>query len=82
VPTATVELHGHIVDSLLLAKVLDAIVEAGVAYEITELEVGTTNLDPSRARIELTGDHEAVESLLEELEVHGVTRVAGGDHRC
>jgi lysine-ketoglutarate reductase/saccharopine dehydrogenase-like protein (TIGR00300 family) len=79
VPTETVELHGHIVDSLLLAKVLDAIVEAGVAYEITELEIGTTNLDPSRARIELTGDAEVVEALLEELEVHGANRVGGGE---
>ena len=36
----TIELSGHIVDSLLLAKVLDTIVEAGVAYDLVEVEIG------------------------------------------
>ncbi len=45
-----VRLDGHVVDSLLLPKVLDAIVDAGASYEILELEMGTTALDPeSRA---------------------------------
>jgi lysine-ketoglutarate reductase/saccharopine dehydrogenase-like protein (TIGR00300 family) len=79
VPIETIELHGHIVDSLLLAKVLDAIVEAGVDYEITEFEIGTTNLDPSRARIDLTGEADVVAVLLEELEVHGANRVGVGE---
>ena len=46
----TIELRGHIVDSLLLAKVLDAIVEAGVTYDLAEVEIGRTNTDPSVAR--------------------------------
>jgi lysine-ketoglutarate reductase/saccharopine dehydrogenase-like protein (TIGR00300 family) len=77
-PTETIELHGHIIDSLLLARVLDAIVEAGVAYEITDVDVGATNDDPSRAVIELTGDPTDVEALLEELRIHGANLVDGG----
>ena len=35
--TETIELTGHIVDSLLLAKVLDTIVDAGIAYELADV---------------------------------------------
>jgi lysine-ketoglutarate reductase/saccharopine dehydrogenase-like protein (TIGR00300 family) len=79
--TETIELHGHIVDSLLLAKVLDVIVEAGVAYQLTDVEIGRTNTDPSRARIELEGDEEELDRLVDDLQVHGANRVDSGDLR-
>jgi hypothetical protein len=34
--TDTIEVRGHIVDSLILAKVLDAVLEAGADYELAE----------------------------------------------
>jgi lysine-ketoglutarate reductase/saccharopine dehydrogenase-like protein (TIGR00300 family) len=69
----TVELRGHIVDSLLLPKVLDAIVDAGADYRIVDFEMGRTATDHSLARIEVTAtDDAALELLLEELQVHGV----------
>lgn len=77
--TETIELTGHIVDSLLLAKVLDTIVEAGVAYDLAEVEIGRTNTDPSRARIELDGDPDELDRLIEALQVHGANRVTTGD---
>lgn len=78
--TETVELEGHIVDSLLLAKVLDLIVESGADYHIDEFELGRTNVDPSRTRIEIrAADDNAMDSLLEQLQVHGVNRVHHGD---
>jgi lysine-ketoglutarate reductase/saccharopine dehydrogenase-like protein (TIGR00300 family) len=76
--TETIELHGHIVDSLLLAKVLDVIVEAGIAYQLTDVEIGRTNIDPSHARIELEGDEEELDRLVDDLQVHGANRVASG----
>ncbi|MGH9085895.1 MAG: TIGR00300 family protein [Acidimicrobiales bacterium] len=79
--TETIELHGHIVDSLLLAKVLDVIVEAGVAYQLTDVEIGRTNIDPSHARIELEGDEEELDRLVDDLQVHGANRVASGELR-
>ena len=48
----TIEVTGHIVDSLLLAKILDSILDAGCDYEITDVAIGKTSLDPSRARID------------------------------
>ena len=78
--TETVQLEGHIVDSLLLAKVLDLIVESGADYHIDEFELGRTNVDPSRTRIEITAsDEAAIDALLEQLQVHGVNRVHQGD---
>ncbi len=77
--TETIELRGHIVDSLLLAEVLDAIVEAGVAYELTDVQIGRTNTDPSVARIALEGDQPVLERLIDDLQVHGVNRVSVGE---
>jgi lysine-ketoglutarate reductase/saccharopine dehydrogenase-like protein (TIGR00300 family) len=79
-PTEVVELEGHIVDSLLLAKVLDLIVEAGADYRIEEFQLGKTNVDPSRTTIEISAsDDAALDALLEQLQVHGVNRTAHGD---
>jgi lysine-ketoglutarate reductase/saccharopine dehydrogenase-like protein (TIGR00300 family) len=77
--TETIELTGHIVDSLLLAKVLDAIVEAGIAYDLADVEIGRTNTDPSRARIELEGEQTELDRLIESLQLHGANRVTSGE---
>ncbi len=75
-----VRLDGHVVDSLLLAKVLDAIVDAGATYRIVELDVGTTSVDPSHVRLEVTApDEESLDVLLADLQVHGVNRVDASD---
>ena len=73
--TEVVELAGHIIDSLLLGKVLDAIVDSGADYRITEIEVGRTNTDQSHARLEISApDARTLERLLENLNVYGVNR--------
>ena len=41
-PAELVELRGHIIDSLLLPKVLDVLVEAGAEYRIVDIEIGRT----------------------------------------
>ncbi|MGH9187155.1 MAG: TIGR00300 family protein [Acidimicrobiales bacterium] len=79
-PTETVQLDGHIVDSLILAKILDLIVDAGADYRIESFEIGKTNVDPSHARIEVTaGDDGTLAQLLERLQVHGANRLGEGD---
>jgi lysine-ketoglutarate reductase/saccharopine dehydrogenase-like protein (TIGR00300 family) len=78
--TETVELEGHIVDSLLLAKVLDLILESGADYTITSFELGRTNIDPSRALLAVSmEDDAALDALLEQLQVHGANRTGDGD---
>ena len=81
-PTETVELDGHIVDSLILAKVLDLILDAGADYRMVDVDIGKTNLDPSQAVIEVAHpDPEALELLLEQVQVHGANRQGHGDAR-
>jgi lysine-ketoglutarate reductase/saccharopine dehydrogenase-like protein (TIGR00300 family) len=76
VETEVVELSGHIIDSLLLGKVLDAIVEAGADYRMFDVEIGRTNTDTSNVRLEITArDKRTLELLLENLQVHGVNRI-------
>lgn len=78
--TETIDVHGHILDSLLLAKILDAIVESGADYELTDVVIGKTGRDPSRARIAVTDpDAEHLDALLDDLRVHGANRVAHRD---
>ena len=81
-PTETIEVTGHIVDSLLLAKILDTILEAGCDYEIADVSIGKTSLDPSSARIAVTGDDDVLGPLLDELQVHGANRTAQEDARA
>jgi lysine-ketoglutarate reductase/saccharopine dehydrogenase-like protein (TIGR00300 family) len=79
--TETIEVTGHIVDSLLLAKILDSILDAGCDYEIAEFDIGKTSLDTSRARIDVTGEEEVLGRLLDELQIHGANRAAQTDAR-
>lgn len=71
-PSETITIEGHIIDSLTLPKVMDEIVELGATYEITELQLGVKHEDPSFARIKVTHDDEAaLSALIERLRQHG-----------
>jgi lysine-ketoglutarate reductase/saccharopine dehydrogenase-like protein (TIGR00300 family) len=78
--TEVVEVHGHIIDSLILAKVLDVILDAGADYRMLHVEIGRTNTDPSLARLEVSApDEDALDALLVELQAHGANRTDVGD---
>ena len=70
-----VEVEGHIIDSLILAKVMDVILASGADYRMIDVEIGKTNADPSRARLEIEADDDTLATLLVELQVHGANRV-------
>ena len=75
-----VEVEGHIIDSLILAKVLDVIVDAGADYRMVEVVIGKTSVDASRARLEVVADDEdALSRLVSALRLHGVNRVEHAD---
>lgn len=76
-PAATLELEGHIIDSLLLAKVLDEILAAGGDYDIVDVVIGKARRDHSRVVLSLTHPEgiEALEALCARLAVHGARRV-------
>ncbi len=78
--TEVVEVEGHIIDSLILAKILDVILDSGADYRLLDFEIGRTNVDTSRARFEVTADDDdLLAALVAELHIHGANRVETGD---
>ena len=77
-----VEMTGHIVDSLLLPKVLDAILSRGGRYHIETLKLGERQDDPSFVRIEVRAHSpEQLEAILAEIHPHGAVPTEPGDCR-
>ncbi len=67
-----IELRGHIIDSLLLPRVLDEILNHGGNFTIHRIEIGRRRTDPSYACIEVFGPTpEAVDELVRRLRQHG-----------
>lgn len=68
----TIELRGHIIDSLILPKVLDEILRAGAEFKIAEIRIGQNRVDQSYARIEVSADsHDTLDDILLRLRQHG-----------
>ncbi len=75
-----VEIHGHIIDSLLLPKILDEILTNGGTYVIKEIQVGQKQADASHARIEVRADTpEKLHDILDAIHDHGAVPVAMHD---
>jgi lysine-ketoglutarate reductase/saccharopine dehydrogenase-like protein (TIGR00300 family) len=72
----TVEITGHLMDSGVLARVLDDVLEYGGDYAIEQFDVGKSHDDPSYARIAVTvPEANELERLLMRLQAHGVNPV-------
>ena len=72
-----IEVRGHIIDSLLLPKILDRILQMGGTFEIRECRIGARRVDPSHARIAVFADSpEALDEILGDLVEHGAAPVA------
>src|SRR5436309_6551836 len=75
-----VEMSGHIVDSLLLPKVLDAILARGGRYHIAQFRLGQRQDDPSYARIEVRADSpDKLDAILAEIHPHGAVPAEPAD---
>lgn len=75
-----VELDGHIIDSLLLPKVLDEILTHGGNYLLKEIRIGTRQADTSHARIEVRADDaETLQDILDAIHDHGAVPAASVD---
>ncbi len=68
----TIELRGHIIDSLILPKILDQIVTQGASFNIVEFRIGQKRADQSSARIEITAPNRTeLDQLIARLREHG-----------
>src|ERR1700730_974164 len=72
----TIDLRGHIIDSLILPKVLDQILSRGANFKIREIKIGKQRADQSFARIEVSAEtSEALDELILRLRQHGAEAV-------
>lgn len=64
------EAEGHLVDSQILSKVFDRVIECGAAFEVIEFRLGRTNEEMSHLRLRINADtpeilNKTVEELVE-----------------
>ncbi|HEV8066736.1 MAG TPA: TIGR00300 family protein [Planctomycetaceae bacterium] len=77
-----VEIVGHIIDSLILPKVLDEIMCLGGQFEIREIRIGQRRNDPSYAQLRVIGGTpEHLERLLTAVGRHGAVPLNQQDCR-
>ncbi len=75
-----VEIAGHIIDSLILPKILDLINASGGTFNIKRISVGQTQSDPSFALIDVgAGSAEQLAELLGQIGDHGAVPTAQQD---
>ncbi len=71
-----IEISGHIIDSLLLPKILDEITALGGEFEILDIAVGHRRRDPSYARLSVSaGDRRVLDEILDTVNQHGAVPV-------
>ncbi len=75
----TVEISGHLMDSGVLAKVLDDVLDYGGDYVISRIKLGREHDDESSATIVISAaDEPTLHRLLMRVQVHGVNQVDPG----
>src|SRR5688500_20235051 len=67
-----VQISGHIIDSLILPKVLDLIISLGAEFEILDIHIGHRRSDRSHARIKVEASSpDLLDVVLAKIREHG-----------
>lgn len=70
--TESIRLEGHIIDSFILPRTMDIIMDAGGNFDILEISVGTHKLAPSFARLKVFAETpEQMDAILTALQEFG-----------
>jgi len=78
--TETVEVTGHLLDTGVLARVLDDVLEYGGDYRVDRLDLGREHDDESYARVCVGAeDTDTLQRILMRLQTHGVNKVDPGE---
>ena len=76
----TVEAHGHLIDSHIMERIFDTVVEFQGRFDVEKFVIGRTNSDDSHLRLRLeTPTRELMEQLVTQLLGLGCTPVDAGD---
>jgi hypothetical protein len=61
-----IEVKGHLIDSMILTRIFDSIMDLNGDFQVLEFTVGKKKKDPSYARLAIRGkSKEHLESILE-----------------
>ncbi|MBS1873047.1 MAG: TIGR00300 family protein [Acidobacteria bacterium] len=75
-----VEAQGHLIDSHIMERIFDSVVEYGGRFEVEQFRIGRTNAEPSQLRMRIeTSSAESMEQLLAQLLGLGCSPVDSGD---
>jgi lysine-ketoglutarate reductase/saccharopine dehydrogenase-like protein (TIGR00300 family) len=78
--TEVVEAHGHLIDSHIMERIFDTVVEFQGRFEVEKFTIGRTNGDPSHLRLKIEAPgHNTMHLMLEALISLGCTPVNTGD---
>ena len=78
--TQDIELHGHIIDSLILPRIWDTIMRQGAAFHVQEMRIGESQTAVSYTRMSVIAPtQEALDALLGDLEQLGAEIVGTPD---
>src|SRR5258706_4807108 len=77
-----VTLEGHIIDSWVLPKVFDTVMDLGGSFDLREIRVGRRKDETSFARLKIVAESEAqLDRILTALQQHGAVMVSRNDVR-
>src|SRR5512145_3329929 len=75
-----VEAQGHLIDSHIMERIFDTVVEFNGRFEVERFDIGRTNGDASHLRLKVESpDPRSMQGLLEALVSLGCTPVDSGD---
>jgi len=76
--SSEIEVKGHLIDSMILTKIFDVIMDLGGEFEVLDMQVGKKKKDPSYARLQVQGkDKKHLDSILEQVYRVGATSATG-----
>ena len=76
--SSEVEVRGHLIDSMILTKIFDVIMDLGGEFEVLQMNVGKKKKEPSYAKMQIQGktqDH--LDKILEQVYREGATATIG-----
>lgn len=78
--TETVEAHGHLIDSHIMERIFDAVVEHGGRFEVEHFSIGRTNSDASHLRLRVEAPSQAdMEDMMVALLSFGCAAMDSGE---
>jgi lysine-ketoglutarate reductase/saccharopine dehydrogenase-like protein (TIGR00300 family) len=66
--SSEIEVKGHLIDSMILTKIFDVVMDLGGEFEVLDIQVGKKKKDPSYARLQIQGKNQVhLNKILEQV---------------